>query len=103
LLAKIVPAFFKEPPELLTGPQNAAGKLKEEIMGFIRVVLFFAIVFLFFVACTPIKIPSNPDLPVALKHWSDKTGVSLLADLGGYSHTVTTQNPAAQRYFDQGL
>ncbi len=102
-MAKIVPAFFKEPPELLTGPQNAAGKLKEEIMGFIRVVLFFAIVFLFFVACTPIKIPSNPDLPVALKHWSDKTGVPLLADLGGYSHTVTTQNPAAQRYFDQGL
>lgn len=69
----------------------------------IRVTLLLAAAFLFVGACTSTKMSSNPDSAMDSKHWADKTGVSLLTDLGGYRHAVTTQSPAAQRYFDQGL
>ena len=72
-------------------------------MEITRVTLFLVIIFLFIVACTPKKIPSNSDLTIDFKHWADKTGVPLLTDLGGHHHAVTTHHPIAQRYFDQGL
>ena len=72
-------------------------------MRVIRVILFLASVFLLFVACTPKKIPSNSDPATDIKHWAFKTGVPLLTGLGDYHHSVTTDNPVTQRYFDQGL
>jgi tetratricopeptide (TPR) repeat protein len=72
-------------------------------MRVIRVILFLASVFLFLVACTPKKIPSNSDPAADIKHWAFKTGVPLLTGLGDYRHSVTTDNPVTQRYFDQGL
>ena len=75
---------------------------KEKVIGMMRVACL-VVIFLFNTACTPQKIPSNSDLTDEMTHWADKTGVPLLADLGGHHHPVTTNHPAAQRYFDQGL
>jgi hypothetical protein len=75
---------------------------KEKVMGMMRVACL-VVIFLFNTACTPQKIPSNSDLTDEMTHWADKTGVPLLADLGGHHHPVTTNHPAVQRYFDQGL
>jgi tetratricopeptide (TPR) repeat protein len=72
-------------------------------MKMIRVILLLTAVCFFAGACTSIKVPSSPDVVMDIQHWPDKTGVPLLADLGGYHHAVTTPSPAAQRYFDQGL
>lgn len=69
----------------------------------IRVTLLLTAVCFFISACTSIKVPSNSDSAMDIQSWADKTGVPLLADLGGFHHAVTTSSPAAQRYFDQGL
>lgn len=68
-----------------------------------HVTVCLVIVFLSIIACTPIKIRSNSDQAIDFEHWSDKTSVALLTDLAGYHHAVTTNSPAAQRYFDQGV
>jgi hypothetical protein len=61
------------------------------------------IVFMLISACTPEKIPSNPDSALDIKRSEYATSVPLLPGLGNHHHSVTTQNPSAQSYFDQGL
>ncbi|WP_374566613.1 tetratricopeptide repeat protein [Nitrosomonas sp.] len=65
--------------------------------------VFIAIAMVLMVACSSTKNPPFPSQSANAGSWSGKTGVKLLADIGGYQYTITTRNPVAQAYFNQGL
>lgn len=62
-----------------------------------------AIATVLMVACSSIQNSSMRNQSLSDGSWPDKTGVKLLNDLGGYHHAITTRNPMAQSYFNQGL
>lgn len=57
----------------------------------------------FMIACSSTRDSEIRNQTTNPEYWSDKTSVKLLDNLGGYHHAITTQSPAAQRYFDQGM
>jgi tetratricopeptide (TPR) repeat protein len=64
-------------------------------------VLLFALALL--VAGPPALAHHMAPMPAAYKGQADKPGAPLFEGLGAHTHTISSHNPLAQRYFNQGV